>query len=160
MVKPFLLTKFHRGDRPLAELLIILLTAIGVYLITGQYDLFEELVALAEKYEAWEIDEILIITFYLSITLTLFAFRRWRQQTLVEHTLQLRLAELKQAMSEVRQLRGIMPICASCKKIRDDQGFWHQVEVYIREHSEADFTHGICPNCLKVLYPNYRRKQQ
>lgn len=45
-------------------------------------------------------------------------------------------------------------ICASCKKIRDDKGYWEQVEVYIRDHSEAEFSHGLCPECMKKLYPD------
>jgi len=52
--------------------------------------------------------------------------------------------DLQKAMTEVKQLKGILPICASCKKIGDDQGYWNQVEVYIRDHSEAEFSHGIC----------------
>ncbi|MDY6857377.1 MAG: response regulator [Thermodesulfobacteriota bacterium] len=63
--------------------------------------------------------------------------------------------ELKLALDEVKRLRGILPICANCKKIRDDQGYWQQIETYIREHSEADFSHGICPDCLKKLYPKF-----
>ena len=63
------------------------------------------------------------------------------------------LCELQQAMSKVKLLSGLIPICANCKKIRDDKGYWNHVEVYIRTHSEADFTHGICPTCLQELYP-------
>lgn len=61
--------------------------------------------------------------------------------------------ELEQALREVKVLRGFIPICAACKKIRNDQGFWQAVERYIREHSEAEFTHDICPECLTRLYP-------
>ena len=50
-------------------------------------------------------------------------------------------------------LRGLLPICTSCKKIRDNQGYWNQLEIYIREHSEAEFTHGLCPECVKKFYP-------
>ncbi|MCA1794624.1 MAG: response regulator [Desulfotignum sp.] len=53
---------------------------------------------------------------------------------------------------EVKILRGLLPICSSCKKIRDDQGFWKQVEVYLEAHSQVSFTHGICPDCLDSLY--------
>lgn len=60
---------------------------------------------------------------------------------------------LKKSLDKVKQLRGLIPICASCKKIRDDQGFWTQVESYITSHSEAQFSHGICPACVKKLYP-------
>lgn len=64
------------------------------------------------------------------------------------------IEELRQALSEVKTLRGFLPICASCKKIRDDKGYWTQIESYIRDRSEAEFTHGICPECLKRLYPD------
>lgn len=59
--------------------------------------------------------------------------------------------ELQSTLSEVRALSGLLPICASCKKIRDDQGYWQQVEMYVQAHSEAQFTHGFCPDCLEKL---------
>jgi DNA-binding response OmpR family regulator len=61
--------------------------------------------------------------------------------------------ELQRALREVKVLRGLIPICASCKKIRNDGGFWQQLEEYIGEHSEAEFSHGLCQPCLKKLYP-------
>ena len=64
------------------------------------------------------------------------------------------VAELQEALSKVKQLSGLLPICASCKKIRDDRGYWNQIEEYIRKHSEADFSHGFCPACLEKLYPD------
>ena len=63
------------------------------------------------------------------------------------------ISRLQRALAEVKALSGLLPICSSCKKIRDDQGYWQQIEVYIRDHSEADFSHGICPDCKKKLYP-------
>jgi PAS domain S-box-containing protein len=64
------------------------------------------------------------------------------------------VCRLKEAVSRIRQLSGLLPICANCKKIRDDSGYWSQIEVYIREHSEADFSHGLCPDCTRELYPD------
>lgn len=61
--------------------------------------------------------------------------------------------DLKAALSHVRTLSGLLPICASCKKIRDDHGYWTQIESYIRDHSQAEFTHGVCPDCAANLYP-------
>ena len=61
--------------------------------------------------------------------------------------------ELQQALKEVKVLRGLIPICASCKKIRNDGGFWQQLEEYLAEHSEAEFSHGLCQPCIKKLYP-------
>jgi CheY-like chemotaxis protein len=70
-----------------------------------------------------------------------------------EQELKKRTQELEQALKEVKVLRGFIPICASCKKIRNDQGYWQLVEAYIREHSEAEFSHGICPDCIKKFFP-------
>lgn len=63
------------------------------------------------------------------------------------------IAELQQALARVKRLSGLLPICASCKKIRADKGYWIQIEEYIRDHSEADFSHGLCPQCAKKLFP-------
>lgn len=66
--------------------------------------------------------------------------------------------ELQEALDGIKTLKGLLSICASCKRVRDDQGAWNQIETYIRQHSEADFTHGICPTCAEKLYPNeYKR---
>ena len=62
---------------------------------------------------------------------------------------------LQDALAEVKTLSGLLPICANCKKIRDDKGYWNQIEAYIRDHSEADFSHSICPECAKKLYPEF-----
>jgi hypothetical protein len=58
-----------------------------------------------------------------------------------------------QMIAEIKALKGIIPICASCKKVRTNQGFWHQEEVDFRDHPEAKFSHGICPDCIEKLYP-------
>jgi hypothetical protein len=63
-------------------------------------------------------------------------------------------AELELALGEVKTLQGLLPICAACKKIRDDQGYWSQIEGYLMKHSEVRFSHGICPDCLRKLYPD------
>jgi PAS domain S-box-containing protein len=63
--------------------------------------------------------------------------------------------ELEDAMSSLKVLRGFIPICASCKKIRNDSGYWQQLEVYMRDHSEAQFSHGVCPDCMVRLYPEF-----
>lgn len=65
------------------------------------------------------------------------------------------IAELKEALDQVKTLSGLLPICANCKKIRDDKGYWNQIETYIHEHSQAQFSHSICPECAKKLYPDF-----
>lgn len=66
------------------------------------------------------------------------------------------IVKLNKALQEVKTLSGFLPICASCKKIRDDKGYWNQIEAYISEHSEAKFSHGVCPECAQKLYPDVR----
>jgi len=70
----------------------------------------------------------------------------------INETLNAAYVEMREALSNVKTLSGMLPICASCKKIRDDKGYWNQIEAYIRDHSEAEFSHGICPECAKKLY--------
>ena len=66
------------------------------------------------------------------------------------------IGELRAALDKVKLLSGFLPICANCKKIRDDKGYWNQIEAYVSEHSDAVFSHGICPECSKKLYPEFR----
>jgi hypothetical protein len=63
-------------------------------------------------------------------------------------------------MAEIQTLHGIIPICASCKKVRDDEGAWQQVESYIRSRSDAQFSHGICPECLDKMYPGLSERNK
>jgi PAS domain S-box-containing protein len=65
------------------------------------------------------------------------------------------IAELHDASANIRTLKGLLPICASCKRIRDDKGSWHQIEQYVRDRTDADFSHGICPECKKKFYPGF-----
>jgi PAS domain S-box-containing protein len=67
------------------------------------------------------------------------------------------IAELQSAIQQIKTLKGIVPICASCKKIRDDKGFWEGVEIYVSKHTDARFSHGLCPDCIKRLYPELSR---
>ncbi|MBN1398611.1 MAG: hypothetical protein JXA06_11315, partial [Bacteroidetes bacterium] len=63
------------------------------------------------------------------------------------------ISELQDALAKVKKLSGLIPICSSCKKIRDDKGYWNQLEKYLLEHSDATLSHGLCPDCAKKLYP-------
>lgn len=92
-------------------------------------------------------DDIRIVSFLADVTWEMAQKKR------TEEALEEERRRLQQALDEVRTLRGIVPICASCKNIRDDKGFWNQVEKYVSDHTEAEFSHSICPDCAKKLYP-------
>ena len=74
-----------------------------------------------------------------------------RKRALLEKDLL--IGQLRETLAAVKTLTGLLPICASCKHIRDDKGYWHQVESYIQQHSSAVFTHGLCPKCSQKIYP-------
>jgi len=87
------------------------------------------------------------------------AGHRWRVR---EHRRRERelARRVDEAVSHVKMLRGMLPICAGCKKIRDDKGYWNQMETYIQAHSDVDFSHGMCPDCIARLYPDYDQAQR
>ena len=89
----------------------------------------------------------------------LVLMRNISERKKVEEDREQLIVELKEALERVRTLSGLLPICSHCKKVRDDDGYWHSVEKYITSHSEAVFSHGICPDCMVELYPEYSKKK-
>ncbi len=78
-----------------------------------------------------------------------------KKMSIMATELQVQNRDLQEALEKVKQLSGLLPICANCKKIRDEEGSWHQIEAYIPEHSEAHFSHSLCPVCTEHVYPDY-----
>jgi len=97
------------------------------------------------------IDKIELIARVRSILLLADSYKEISRQ---KDELEKNNRQLNEALEKVRTLRGLLPICSNCKKIRDDKGYWSEVEVYVRDHSDARFSHGICPDCVKELYPD------
>ncbi len=89
-------------------------------------------------------------TFPIEVHARMFSYKEKQVRVSTIHD----LTERKRAEEEIKTLRGIIPICASCKKIRDYKGYWNQIEAYIRDRSEAKFSHSICPKCSIKLYPD------
>lgn len=81
-------------------------------------------------------------------------FSKYYERNKYEMEREILISELQSALSEIKQLSGLLPICSSCKKVRNDDGYWEQIEGYIRDHSEVEFSHGICPDCAKKLTPD------
>jgi hypothetical protein len=107
---------------------------------------------LAEKSQS-KVENISILLVLGGIFMSAFiAFFTVRHVLKVEKALLNEKNELQKALSEIKTLSGLLPICASCKKIRDDSGYWNQIESYIRDHTEAEFSHSLCPICAEKLY--------
>lgn len=142
-------------DSPYKILLIIMLSIFGV---EGVIMLVFSVLPRFSTYTGAFFDASLLTTVILPV-LYFFIVRplklhiELRKQ--VEEEQKRLILELQDALKSVKVLSGMLPICAACKKIRDDKGYWNQVEKYVEDHSEAAFTHSICPECAKRLYPEF-----
>ena len=90
-----------------------------------------------------------------NVTASVTSFRDITERKELEHEREQLIIDHMDALSKIKTLSGMLPICASCKRIRDDKGYWNQIESYVEQHSEAEFSHGICPECAKKIYPKY-----
>jgi AmiR/NasT family two-component response regulator len=100
------------------------------------------------------------VTRAISISIARFedmmAVRRLNKELEIKNEeLKIKNKQLQDALDKIDTLSGLLPICASCKKIRDDKGLWHEIEEYIRQHANVDFSHSLCPDCLERLYPDF-----
>ncbi len=98
---------------------------------------------------------LIISGFMVNIIFQHYLIERRSKEKLLKQTMEDK-EKLEKAFDEIKVLRGILPICMKCKKIRDDQGYWNQLEAYIQEHSDAKFSHSLCRECAKELYPDIK----
>ncbi len=127
-----------QNRRAYKDLVIILIIGVSLFGFASTVHLFRRFAEWHQKHGIASIDELIIVLAIMAFAFAVFARRRWR--------------ELQEANASIKTLRGLLPICASCKKIRDDKGYWNQLEAYILDNSDAQITHGICPDCMKKLY--------
>jgi hypothetical protein len=122
----------------LKDLVALLSFGILLFAFANIFHIFERFAEFHQKHGVGPIDDLIIALAVLALALAFFSLRRWR--------------ELRKALANIATLQGLIPICASCNKVRDDAGYWNRVEFYIETHSEAELFHTICPMCLKKLY--------
>lgn len=146
--------------KPLIELVIILFLSVGVFFFSSQHNLLEVFFNFSRAHEDWQLDELSAVGHFLVVSFFIFSFRRWMEVRRVRNELLIKNEQLEKSLSEIKTLQGIIPICSSCKKIRDDKGYWTQVEEYIHAHTDAAFTHGVCPDCQKKILENYQKNKE
>jgi hypothetical protein len=141
----------HNPDIPLG-----MICYLGYPLLWPDDDIFGTICILDNKENSYsvQIDEYVKL-FRGNIENYLALLFEVNERKRIEEEKERLILELGNALAQVKKLSGFLPICASCKKIRDDKGYWRQVEEYLSEHSEALFSHGICPDCMRSLYPEY-----
>jgi hypothetical protein len=140
---------FDAGEREIGDMIIL-------YDVTEHLSSFKKTILLIVSYSALAG---LLLFIIFSVFLGKLESQIVDYQNNLEQIVKDRTRELTDALSEIKTLRGIIPICCNCKQIRNDEGIWSQIEKYISDHSEAKFTHGICPKCAQKLYPEYYRAE-
>jgi len=140
---------FDAGEREIGDMIIL-------YDVTEHLSSFKKTILLIFSYSALAG---LLLFIIFSVFLGKLESQIVDYQNNLEQIVKDRTRELTDALSEIKTLRGIIPICSNCKQIRNDKGIWSKIEKYISDHSEAKFTHGICPKCAQKLYPEYYRAE-
>ena len=140
---------FDAGEREIGDMIIL-------YDVTEHLSSFKKTILLIVSYSALAG---LLLFIIFSVFLGKLESQIVDYQNNLEQIVKDRTRELTDALSEIKTLRGIIPICCECKQIRNDEGIWSKIEKYISDHSEAKFTHGICPKCAQKLYPEYYRAE-
>ncbi len=121
-------------------------------------DFFLEAIEIGiDRYVLKPVDSEVLLATIRKCAETVFLARELKKREVERERL---IGELQEAMARIQTLQGILPICASCKRIRDDQGGWNPIEDYIRAHSSTEFTHGICPACAARLYPGFYKPRR
>ncbi len=120
------------------DLCVIISIGILLFAFAFIFHVFERFAAFHQKHGVGPIDDLIFVFAALAIVFAIFSLRRWK--------------DLQKALDNIKTLQGFLPICASCKRVRDDAGYWNQLEFYIETHSEAELIHSICPKCMKKLY--------
>lgn len=147
--------KTGQPSNPTRDIFFLLALCVATFVASSYFDALEAIVEFVQKHESFQLDELITVCIILTLALTCYSVKRWQELLSMNRVIGRKNDDLQKALGEVKQLKGILPICASCKRIRDDKGYWQQVEAYISEHTDADFSHGLCPECMKALYPDF-----
>jgi hypothetical protein len=138
------------SDRVLKDLTIISATLVFSFLLFSTFDVLEIIVDFSQRHEEYEIDELLSTLIVFAICLVLFSWRRIKETDSARLSIEQKNSELQQALNDVKTLQGVLPVCSYCNKIRDDHGTWNDLQSYINDNLDAEFSHGACPDCFDI----------
>jgi hypothetical protein len=157
-------SRVQRRSRASTELTVILLVGVLVFALSATFDVFNRIIAWLYRHDTWQIDELFTVSLYLVLAIAIYAWRRHRElviQTRLRERAESESArlipELESALDDVSTLKKLLPLCSSCKKVRDDRGYWSRVEEYVEIHYQARFDDGLCPECARKLYSSSPR---
>ncbi len=144
-------------SRALRDGYVILGVAAVLYILSATFRVFNTVVIWLYEHQAYQTESLIMVLVFLLLAGVTFTWRR-RNELLAEIAERERIEEERSRLvHQVKTLSGLLPICSWCKRIRDDRGYWNELEAYISSHSDAEFTHGICPDCLAKVQPSSPR---
>jgi hypothetical protein len=153
-----------RDSRSLHDALLLSLLAVAVFIASNFFDLFNRTLRWITQHESWQVDQLSTFSLFLLIAMVIYTARRHhelkreiRRREESESELQHLETQLRESIAEVETLTGLLPICGSCRKIRDAKGEWSHFETFIQTHTPARFTQGYCPECARKMYSLHAR---
>lgn len=141
------------------DLVLIVGLAVVTFILSASFDLLNKVIDWIYYHDTWQLDELFTVFIFLAVAMSVFAFRRYRElvaeagrrQRAEEATAQL-VPALERAREDVASLRKIVPVCPSCKRIRDTRGNWYEMETYLEVHYMTRVNDGLCPGCARDAY--------
>ncbi len=141
------------------DIVVIALVSIVVFALSAAFDVFDKVISWVYRHETWQLDELFTVSVFLVFAFTVYAWRRHRELTeeirhrqAAEAEKALLIPELESARADVHILKKLLPMCSLCRRVRDDEGYWDQVEAYVEHHLSTRFDAGTCPECARKLY--------
>jgi hypothetical protein len=154
------------GRSPLAgntssarDFIVLIAGALLVLIVSIRFDVFNRIIGWVYRHDTLQLDELFAVAVYLVVAVSIYAWRRHKEalrnmalRRQAEEEKAVLLPELERALSDVSALRMLLPMCSSCKRVRDSQDHWYFVEVYIESHLPAKIDGGLCPDCAREKY--------
>lgn len=140
---------FQLSDNSLKDLLIIVAVLVTSFVLFSIFDVLEALVAFTKTHENLELDELISTAGIMSFCLTWFACRRLKESNHARNIAEQSTLQLQRSLSEINSLQKSIPICCYCNNLRDDKGAWGDLQTYINNNPDTEFSQGVCPECLE-----------
>lgn len=151
----------EKKSRAFSDLLIGTLAAIVVFVLSATFDLFNKIIEWVYRHDTWQLDELFTVAIYLVFAIAVFAWRRYkelreevRQREATEAENARLIPELESTRADLTALRVLLPLCSFCGRVREENGDWSEVSVYLEDHHLTRLDDGICPECARKVYGN------
>jgi hypothetical protein len=160
-VKKGSVERFGRKPKSVQDIVVIAILAILVFAFSAAFDIFNAVIAWVYRHDTWQLDELFSVSIFLVVAMGFYAWRRNRELTeqirrreQAEAEKAHLIPELETALADVYALKKLLPFCISCRRVREDSGYWNQVEEYLESHFSTRFDDGLCPDCARRFYGN------